>query len=86
MKRIVIVVHRWLGVALAAVFLLWFVSGIVMMYRTFPTITARDRLERAPTLRPERIQVRRAGQRGHLTWQFVSDVATTWEQLDLFAP
>ena len=57
MKRIVIVVHRWLGVALAAVFLLWFVSGIVMMYRTFPTITARDRLERAPTLRPERIQV-----------------------------
>jgi hypothetical protein len=30
------------------------------------------------------VQVRRPGSRGHLTWQYVDDVATTWEQLDLF--
>ena len=55
LKRLLIVVHRWLGVALAAVFLLWFVSGIVMMYWTFPDVSATDRLERAPALRADSI-------------------------------
>jgi hypothetical protein len=55
LKRLLIVVHRWLGVALAAVFLLWFVSGIVMMYWTFPDVSIRDRLERAPALRADSI-------------------------------
>jgi len=32
LKRSLIVVHRWLGVALSVVFLIWFVSGIMMMY------------------------------------------------------
>jgi hypothetical protein len=56
-KRSLIFVHRWLGVALSLLFLLWFVSGIVMMYWGFPAVTARDRLERAPALVPERIVV-----------------------------
>ena len=56
-KRSLIFVHRWLGVALSVIFLIWFVSGIVMMYWSFPDISARDRLQRAPTLDPERITV-----------------------------
>ena len=56
-KRSLIVVHRWLGVALSVIFLIWFVSGIVMMYWSFPGISARDRLQRAPTLDPARITV-----------------------------
>jgi hypothetical protein len=57
LKRSLIVVHRWLGVALSAVFAIWFVSGIVMMYWSFPGISAKDRLLRAPTLDPARIIV-----------------------------
>lgn len=49
-KRTLIFVHRWLGVALCALFLLWFPSGIVMMYWQYPEVTARDRLEHSPSL------------------------------------
>ena len=57
LKRSLIFVHRWLGVALSVIFLLWFVSGIVMMYWSFPEVTAEDRLQRAPVLDPARIQL-----------------------------
>ena len=49
-KRSVLVLHRWLGVALCLFFLIWFPSGIGMMYWDFPTVTAEDRLERSPAL------------------------------------
>jgi len=49
------------------------------------SVTLHDRDGAARSLRPERVQVRRPGSRGRLTWQFVHDVATTWEQLELFA-
>ena len=57
LKQSLIFIHRWLGVALSVVFLIWFVSGIVMMYWSFPAISAEDRLQRAPTLDPARIIV-----------------------------
>jgi uncharacterized iron-regulated membrane protein len=57
LKRSLIFVHRWLGVALAALFAMWFVSGIVMMYWGFPGITAEDRLSRALTLEPGQIKL-----------------------------
>src|SRR4029078_7822778 len=50
LKRTLIFVHRWLGVALCVLFLLWFPSGIVMMYWQYPEVTARDRVERAAAL------------------------------------
>jgi PepSY-associated TM region len=50
LKRSAIFVHRWLGVALCLVFLLWFPSGIGMMYWDFPSVSADDRLERGPAL------------------------------------
>ena len=56
-KRSLIFVHRWLGVALAVLFMLWFASGIVMMYWSFPEVSATDRLERLPVLTPEQITV-----------------------------
>jgi PepSY-associated TM region len=49
-KRFAIFVHRWLGVALCLVFLLWFPSGIGMMYWGYPDVSADDRLARAPAL------------------------------------
>ena len=57
LKRLLIFVHRWIGVALSGIFLLWFASGIVMMYWTFPSVTAEDRIERLPVLEPEHIKV-----------------------------
>jgi PepSY-associated TM region len=50
LKRFAIFVHRWLGVVLCLVFLLWFPSGIGMMYWGYPSVSADDRLERAPAL------------------------------------
>jgi hypothetical protein len=49
-KRSIVVLHRWLGVALCVFFLIWFPSGIGMMYWDFPSVTAEDRLERSPAL------------------------------------
>jgi hypothetical protein len=45
-------VHRWLGVALCLIFLLWFPSGIGMMYWDFPSVSPADRLTRSPALDP----------------------------------
>jgi PepSY-associated TM region len=57
LKRSVIFVHRWLGVALCLFFLLWFPSGIGMMYWDFPGVTAADRLERSAPLDPSTIHL-----------------------------
>jgi PepSY-associated transmembrane protein len=50
LTRALIAVHRWLGVALCLLFLIWFLSGIGMMYWDFPAVTAQDRLDRAAPL------------------------------------
>jgi hypothetical protein len=55
--RLLIAVHRWLGVALCALFLLWFPSGIGMMYWGMPAVSARDRLARAPAIDPARVRL-----------------------------
>ena len=38
--------HRWLGIAGCLIFLVWFVSGIVMVYARMPRLTAEERLFR----------------------------------------
>ena len=48
------------------------------------SVTVFDANGAARSLRAERVEVRRPGSRGRLTWQTVSDVAITWEQLQLF--
>lgn len=37
-------VHRWVGIAVCLLFLLWFASGIVMMYVPYPSLTPAERL------------------------------------------
>ena len=48
------------------------------------SVTLRDPDGSARSLRAERLEIRRPGSRGRLRWQVVSDVAITWEQLELF--
>ena len=56
-KRSLIFIHRWLGVALCILFLLWFPSGIGMMYFPMPSVTPAQRLERLPVLEPSMVTV-----------------------------
>jgi hypothetical protein len=51
-KKLAIVCHRWMGVAFCLLFMWWFVSGIFMMYWSYPEVTTADRLDHAPLLRP----------------------------------
>lgn len=53
--RLLLMIHRWVGVALCVLFLLWFPSGIGMMYWGMPSVTARDRVERWPALDPAQV-------------------------------
>lgn len=57
LKRSAIFLHRWLGVALCVVFLIWFPSGIGMMYWDYPSVSAGDRLERSPALDPSKVRL-----------------------------
>lgn len=49
--------HRWLGILSCVLFVLWFVSGIVMMYARMPALTTEERLQRLPELNPAQIQL-----------------------------
>ena len=48
------------------------------------SINVFDSNGNARSLRPERVEVRRPNGRGRLTWRAISEVAITWEQLQLF--
>jgi hypothetical protein len=63
----------------------WIV-GKVARIEADGSITLHDPDGAARSLRPETVQVRRPGVRGRLVWRVVSDVAVTWEQLELFEP
>ena len=40
MLRTLILTHRYVGVATCLLFVMWFASGVVMMYVGFPQLTA----------------------------------------------
>jgi hypothetical protein len=50
LKKYLIYTHRYLGVAFCVMFALWFVSGVVMMYKRMPHLSAEERLARLPSL------------------------------------
>jgi hypothetical protein len=55
--RFVVFCHRWLGLALCLLFAMWFASGFVMMYWSFPEISAEERMERAEPLNAATVRV-----------------------------
>ena len=50
LRRGLIYTHRWLGIAGSLLFVVWFASGIVLMYAGMPALDPADRLARAPVL------------------------------------
>ncbi|WP_397475120.1 PepSY domain-containing protein [Pusillimonas sp.] len=49
-KRLVYLTHRWTGIAGCLLMLIWFVSGIVMLYVGYPKLTPWERLAALPEL------------------------------------
>ena len=45
-------IHRVLGTLLSALFLIWFISGLVMIYHTFPKANPKDKAEKFESLSP----------------------------------
>lgn len=50
MKRYLLLTHRWLGILFGGLFLVWFGSGVTMMYVGFPNLTTPERLAGTPPL------------------------------------
>jgi uncharacterized iron-regulated membrane protein len=58
LRRALILTHRYLGIPLSVLFVLWFVTGIAMIYvGGMPTLSAQARLERLPELRLADVRV-----------------------------
>ena len=55
--RILIYTHRWLGVAIGVLFIIWFLSGIVMIYARMPVLDPIERLARLPAINADSIRI-----------------------------
>ena len=44
LRRTTVLVHRWLGIALALLMTLWAASGVVMMYVSYPETSSLERV------------------------------------------
>ncbi|PTU73512.1 PepSY domain-containing protein [Pseudomonas mangrovi] len=53
MKRHFYLWHRWLGIGLCLLMVLWFFSGLVMLYVGYPKLTQREHLAQLPPLSAE---------------------------------
>jgi hypothetical protein len=57
-RRFLILTHRYLGIAVCLLFVMWFVSGIAMIFaRGMPGLTPGVRLERLPSLDVSAVKV-----------------------------
>ena len=45
-----VLIHRWLGVVLCLLFCAWFISGIVMIYYPFPSLSEQLRLQKTESI------------------------------------
>src|SRR5688572_26802660 len=57
-RKVLILIHRYLWIALCLLFLMWFLSGIAMIYaRGMPALTPEARLSHLPALSPESVRL-----------------------------
>ncbi len=57
MRRALVLLHRWLGIAGNLLFVVWFASALVMMYVRMPSLGPGDRLDRLPVLDHDAVRV-----------------------------
>lgn len=59
MRRWLILIHRWLGIVLSLFFVVWFASGIVMVFTGgMPELSEAERLAHLPALDFSRVRLR----------------------------
>jgi uncharacterized iron-regulated membrane protein len=56
-KRALYWAHRWLGVVTCILSVMWFLSGLVMLYVPFPSWSDEERLANLPPIAAERVAV-----------------------------
>lgn len=56
-RKYMILFHRWLGVVFSLLFAMWFLSGIVMMYWSYPEVTQEQRFEKAAVVDGAKVTV-----------------------------
>jgi len=44
MPRLILLLHRYLGIAVGVLMVMWCLSGVVMMYHGYPVLREGDRL------------------------------------------
>jgi hypothetical protein len=68
LRKFLILLHRYLGIALSLLFVVWFISGIGMMYAGgMPSLTPKARLERLAPLNFSAIQLAPGEDAGSVT-------------------
>lgn len=55
--RWLVVGHRWLGIGTCVLFVMWFASGLVMMYVGYPELTTAERLALSQPIEWKRVAV-----------------------------
>ncbi len=55
--RFLTLAHRWMGVFLCLFFACWFISGAILIYHPFPSLSQSDRLARSSLIDPSQIIV-----------------------------
>ena len=50
LTKFMFTIHRVLGTLLSALFLMWFLSGLVVIYHTFPKVNPKDRAQKMEAL------------------------------------
>ncbi len=56
-QRLLHLAHRWLGIVLAGLVLLWLLSGLVMLFVARPQLSEDERLAWLPALAPDSLQL-----------------------------
>ena len=59
-KRWLYISHRWIGIASCLLFAIWFISGLVMIYVPFPSLTAQERVAGLQSIDWGRVKVQPA--------------------------
>lgn len=78
LRRLLILSHRYLGIPLSALFVLWFVTGIAMIYvGGMPTLAPQTRLERLPPLDLAAVRITPAAAAAEAASGFGSATLTT---------
>lgn len=60
-KRWLYLVHRWIGIVTCLLFLVWFTSGLVMVYVPFPKLSEQEKLAGLPPIDWGKVRIGPAG-------------------------